>query len=457
MKRGRIGIFLVIPLLFLSPLVMANGLNLNSLGSRALAMGGAFVGLADDYSTIFWNPAGIAHFEKEYFGFSGDDIIPYGSYEVNFNHPFFGSTTVNAETISKHYLAGMAAYYRPLSENLVAGIGVYTPSGLGAEWEGDDFAPLSFGQSYNWKSRIGVVTVSPVLGYKVNDLLYVGGSLNVNYGMFDISTHAGGEAIVDPTTGQLIMTLDFGQQKMNLSGWGYGATLGVLVKPSEKFSLGATFKTPTKIQFSGDAEISNLNILTKIPGSPFYGATISNSSKVEGEVTWPMWIAGGIAFSPVEELTITADVQYTNWKKIDVIEFDYTDVNWELIMEATEGNKMPMHWRNATQIRFGAEYRINNVALRGGYYWDPSPAPDKTMNVLVPNYDFNVITLGLGYSLDGLQLDFGVEYLMGEERNIPVGKTQEWHPEYDSEWGHAMPGNYKQKILAPSVSVSYTW
>ena len=48
MKKGRAVFSLVMSLLLLNSLVMANGLNLNSLGSRALAMGGAFVGLADD-------------------------------------------------------------------------------------------------------------------------------------------------------------------------------------------------------------------------------------------------------------------------------------------------------------------------------------------------------------------------------------------------------------------------
>ena len=38
----------------------ANGLSLNSIGPKALGMGGAFVGLADDGTAIYWNPAGLA-------------------------------------------------------------------------------------------------------------------------------------------------------------------------------------------------------------------------------------------------------------------------------------------------------------------------------------------------------------------------------------------------------------
>ena len=56
-------------LVALAPLIYANGLNLNSLGTRALTMGGAFVGMANDFSAIFWNPAGLTNITKRYVGF----------------------------------------------------------------------------------------------------------------------------------------------------------------------------------------------------------------------------------------------------------------------------------------------------------------------------------------------------------------------------------------------------
>lgn len=34
------------------------------LGARAVALGGAFVALADDASAMFWNPAGLTQFDK---------------------------------------------------------------------------------------------------------------------------------------------------------------------------------------------------------------------------------------------------------------------------------------------------------------------------------------------------------------------------------------------------------
>ncbi|MBS3818489.1 outer membrane protein transport protein [bacterium] len=424
-------------LLLLSPLAMANGLNLNSMGSRALAMGGAYVGLADDFSAVFWNPAGIAFFEKDCLGFYGTDLIPMSTYALEYQVPGTDTpiTLVDAENETIHYLAGMGAYYHPVTENLVAGLGVYVPSGLGIRWKGEDMASISNGNpSINWESRVSMVTIAPTLAFKITDQISLGAALNVNYGMFNIGMHAGKVSIDQPP-----YMVDLGQYEEEMTGWGYGATVGILVKPSEKFSFGGTFRTQSKVQFSGEATISNLNYLG-----------LQASSKLERDLTWPIWIAGGVAFNPMQELTLTADVQYTQWSELDVIVTDFKNISWQMIMARSGQDKMDLHWKDGTQFRFGAEYRINSLALRGGYYIDPAVAPDETMNILLPNYHYNVVTAGFGYHLNGLQLDFAVEYLMGKEREIDYRKVIT-DPNYES----AMPGTYNMNVLVPNLSVSY--
>ena len=64
----------------LPALASANGLNLNGLGTRAQGMGGAFVSVADDFSAVFWNPAGAAGFRKELFGFRATDLMPRATF-----------------------------------------------------------------------------------------------------------------------------------------------------------------------------------------------------------------------------------------------------------------------------------------------------------------------------------------------------------------------------------------
>ena len=56
------------------------------VGARALGMGGAFAGLADDASAAYWNPAGLAYLKTNQFmpthseEFGG--ILGYDFYEI---------------------------------------------------------------------------------------------------------------------------------------------------------------------------------------------------------------------------------------------------------------------------------------------------------------------------------------------------------------------------------------
>jgi long-chain fatty acid transport protein len=435
MNNGKRSFAALLALLVLVPFAWGNGLNLNSLGTRALTMGGAFVGLADDFSVVFWNPAGAAGFKSKYFGFYGTDLIPVNKYRLDV--PLQGGimTLVDAKTKMSHYLGGMAAYYHPVSDRLVLGIGVYTPSGLGANWEGSDFAALTGNKSYDWTSKVGMVSISPLIAYKISDMISIGATLNVNYGMFSIKMHAGEAELPVPP-----YALDLGQYEESMNGWGLGATFGVLVKPSQAVSFGLTVRTPSAVKFKGDAQISNLSRLG-----------YSGTSGLHRDLTFPLWIAGGVAVHPMDKLLLTADVQWTKWSEIKSLNTDFTDPAWKALMRLGGQDVRKMDWSDKAQLRFGAEYLLSgSLALRGGYYHDPTPSPDTTMNVLLPSFTFNVVTFGAGYKVADLQLDFGLEYLMGKERNVDYIKTVT-----DPAFKSAMPGTFKMHLVVPNVSVGF--
>jgi hypothetical protein len=69
------------------------------------------------------------------------------------------------------------------------------------------------------------------------------------------------------------------------------------------------------------------------------------------------------------------------------------------------------------------------------------------------------VTFGLGYSLGALQIDAGLEYLMGSDRDIPFLRTFYKPPipnaAYDPFYAKAQPGLYGMKIIAPNISISY--
>jgi len=412
-------------------------------------MGGAFVGLADDFSTIHWNPAGMAFFVQRQIGISGMDIVPGGSYRLDYPEPAIN--LIDAKTERKHYLGGLLAYFHPINGKLVAGLGIFTPSGLGTEWDGGDLSFLADGnRNIEWRSKIGIVTFAPGVAYRINDRLSLGMTLNINYGTFELARHAG--------TVENVGTQDLGQYTENSSGWGYGASFGILAKPFDFISAGLTVRTASTIRFQGEASISNLQAIN-------LGAwPVNPTSELEREITWPVWIAAGVAVYPTPGLIVAADVHYTQWSQTKSVPYgsgdidqgtggylkvDYQDEFWQMAVPALRA----LQWKVAVQLRFGIEYRIKALAVRCGYYWDPSPEPDRTMNIFLPSYDFNGFTAGLGYSFNGLRVDAGLEYLRGRARNIPLWKTLDNPPI----WPDAMPGIHRMSIVAPTIGLSYSF
>lgn len=53
-------------------------------------------------------------------------------------------------------------------------------------------------------------------------------------------------------------------------------------------------------------------------------------------------------------------------------------------------------------------------------------------------------------SFDGLNIEFGVEYLMGKERDVDYLKKQA-----DPGWKTVQPGIYNMNVLLPNISVSF--
>ncbi|MDH4272568.1 MAG: outer membrane protein transport protein, partial [Candidatus Aminicenantes bacterium] len=154
---------MMICILLLPAFSEANGLNLNGLGSRALSMGGAFVAVANDFSAIYWNPAGAALFDRPLAGFQVFDLIPTETYRY--------APYIDAKSNPAHVFGGLVSYYQPVNSRVVVGFGISTPSGMGGEWNIDDFAPYSGGIIYKWASKIGFVSFSPLVAVKISDMV----------------------------------------------------------------------------------------------------------------------------------------------------------------------------------------------------------------------------------------------------------------------------------------------
>ncbi len=363
--------------------LFSNGLNLNGNGSKAISMGGAFVGLADDYSAAYWNPAGLTQLKETSLSFFVTDIMPSANYK-------FDLVGADSSTESKHYFSGSLGFFKPVSEKVTVGFYAYVPAGSGATWDGAGLSPLTDGVAYEWESLVGIATISPVIAVKVTEKLSLGATLNINYGLVKMKRPM------------------LGQYEEDLNGMSVGASISMLFKPSRKFSFGLTYKTPFKVKVSGEADM---------PGAALLG--MPTSSDAERETTWPMWIGTGVCFRPNEKLTFTADVQYTNWKVMTTIPMNFYNTGWKVAFE--DAADFELKWKDAIQLRVGMEYKISKYfAVRAGYYRDPDPSPKETMTVLLPEVVYNWFTWGFGYSKGSITLDVGIEHAFGIDEEVSL-------------------------------------
>ena len=442
--RKSISFIISMLLIFSATVAFGNGLSLNSIGTKALGMGGAYVGLANDYSAIFWNPAGLKFVKTPQLGVFFTSVVPTGTYE-------FATYGIDAKTESNLYPCPGLMGYLPLfgGEKFTAGLGAYVHAGLGAEWDGQDLVAFGgpgelmpgvvnpfAGKTYQWMSKIAVFNISPGFSYQVSDKISVGAALNIFYGMMDMKRAVDALTVMNnptqPEPGEDGMVDN--QYEESGSGLGLGFSFGILVRPAEILSIGLSVKTKNTVNFEGTAK------------NTAFQAFNAYETDYERDLAWPLWLGAGIALTPVEKLTITADVQFSQWSDTqEKIITEYKNAVWAGAMDE-EARTMVMNWADKTQFRFGAQYQLTDVfALRAGYYYDPAPAPDETTNIIFPSITYNAFTVGASYCFGKVNLDFGFEYLLGDDRDIAP-----------STLGN-MPGIHGMNIVAPSLGVSYTF
>jgi long-chain fatty acid transport protein len=108
---------------------------------------------------------------------------------------------------------------------------------------------------------------------------------------------------------------------------------------------------------------------------------------------------------------------------------------------------LTLNWKDAVQLRIGAQYALDRTwSLRAGYYYDPSPAPAETLNILLPEATYHTLTFGFRAKAGRLTFDACMEALFGRDAESPVSGFPATVK---------MPGTHGVKILAPNVSLSY--
>ena len=226
--------------------VFAAGVDLTGIGARAQALGGNYRSIANDWSGMYWNPAGLSFTEGLGFGLSAELVMPQATYEVgnshygnlnNVNWPFSAAYRVERPNETKAFVVPSGGITYNLGR-LAFGLGVWAPFGLGSEWDILRTAANNLGnipgQPYDtystmypnveYESNMQIIDIHPTVSFKVSDKLSVGAGASIVYSDISIRKPA---YIQNPYlyNQQLYQTL------FNFSEGGARAMLSNMVQP----------------------------------------------------------------------------------------------------------------------------------------------------------------------------------------------------------------------------------
>ncbi len=382
--------FILLSLIFLiSSSLWAGGWNNTLMGCRAIALGGAFVGIADDPSAIFYNPAGLV-FQRNNLNFSinGFYIWPDHEYIVP-----TGSKTQSKYNVS---LPQIFLSYRT-SEKLTLGFGIYVPyAGGGVDWkEGEPGYPFKVGEDEysRFKSTMGIYTLTPTLAYQFSEKLSIGFNLNFYRAVLNV------DALMDPDT--LVVSEE--------SGSAISAGFGLMFRPTERVGIGLSIRGPSRMELSGETRITQPQT---IPGFGTGPVELRGDSETSFNLPWDIEL--GFSYKISENFLFSTSAQYTMWSRLQKVDKMVKDLPYGTPdIEYEEA----MNFKNILILRGGVEYAFpQGVFLRAGLGYDRCATPDSTLDC--KNIDVDKLTIlgGIGYRTGRTQIDFVYAYAIGKER-----------------------------------------
>lgn len=415
----------VLGLLLVPSLASAAGFSIFEQGGRAMGFSGAYTALAQDPSAIFYNAAGIAFLRDEQIYFGGTLVKPWSDFTgVN---PFPGEGV--RETGDVSLLPVPAAYYtRPFSERIVLGLGVDAPFGLRTQWANPD----SFtGRYISVKADLRSLSLNPTFAIKLADRFAVGAGLDVRFSKVELVRRV---PSVDPFT---LKVVDIAELTLE-SGWasGFGFNVGLLAKPTDSLSLGATYRHKVRLDYEGDARFAQI-----LTGNAQFDALVSASlpsgaQALTTSVEFPAIATGGAAYS-WRDWTLAADVVWFQWSTFDRLQIAFS--------ERPDLNEViPELYDDSWQFRVGLERRLNDSwTVRGGYHYDQSPTPPASVSPLLPDASRHGAALGATWKRGRFWIDAGSWYLLFQDRSTE-GLNRD---RYD--------GTYSNSALTFGVSFGY--
>ena len=363
----------------LTTAAFAGGFSFTEHGAAASGKANAFAGEANDPSAIFYNPAGITQLP-------GTQLM-IGTSIVKLDSTFRSSTTGENTHLEDQFPIIPHFYithrFGKWDERLSVGLGVYTPFGIVIDWP-DNWQ----GRFDTTNARLRVTVYNPTVAYQVTPGLSVAAGIRI--------ADAGAEF-------EQKFNIGLGESKVrvhDLDAHPIGWNVGLLYHLKEiSTSVGLQFRSELQAKFNGDADFTGPS------------AIFGTNARFHTSIKFPPQLILGVSTKAIPRWTINADIEWEGWRTVGSIPKSFEDTAGSAPQSGLNQRGL-RDWKNSYVFRLGAEYAATDqIALRGGFFYDQTPIPNNTFDPTIPNADLYALTTGLGYKWEAISVD--IAYLFG--------------------------------------------
>jgi long-chain fatty acid transport protein len=436
-------------------LTLASGIAIPEQGSKASAMGNAFVATADDPTALYYNPAGIAFLVGSKFTFNYTYIHP----KIKYDSPTMGSYKNNAQ----NFFVPSFYYTMPMNDKWIFGFSVSSPYDLATDWS-DNFP----GRFTSRHAKITTIDYHPVFVYKFDTrnalslgLDYYDSKLNLIRGV-DTTAFSSFAADLTGTAPYTILPSE-GSLDTRVRDQAFGFDIGYLFK-ANPWSFGITYKSKATFKYKGHSSFERSAYLLPPNELSFPGEeTNFKLSSV------PATVQAGVSYSCGKLLT-EFDLQWTEWSQFDTtkIHFDKhttgTVYVWAgapvayVTVPVITDEELVFNWKNTLAYRLGFNYKLtSNTEIRWGLVYDAAPVPDETLSPVLPDTNRWMVTFGTGHKLGAWTLDWYMQYIKFQTGDITHDNIYRYHDNGLYTYPMTADGAYKGKTYLAGVQVTYGW
>lgn len=353
-------------------------------------MGNAYAGaaaVAEDASTIFFNPAGMTYIQ----GTQAVGALHLIKPNAEFNNQ--GSVAgagkpLGDEGPNAGDLALVPNFYfkTDITDQLQFGVGVNVPFGLKTEYDKE-----WLGRFQANMSEVKTININPSIAFKVNDQLSLGFGVSVMRAEATLT-----RAVNFGAAGQ-------GSVKIEGDDWGFGFNLGAIYQATADTRIGVAYRSKVEQHLEGDAKFR------RPAGIPFAAAP-------DGDVKADVSLPGSLSISTFSRLNDTwdlmADVTWTRWSQFKELAV-YRDSGALL-------TRTPENWENTLRYSVGVNYHYSDaIKLRAGFAYDEEAIKDEFRTARIPGNDRKWLSLGASYQMSPTsKFDIGYSHLFISDAKI---------------------------------------